>query len=80
MATEQESREQLVEVVGGALAAYDAVVAERDAYKEALENADADKAQAVADANAANDAGDAEFNLSQVDRLRQFQANPEPTA
>ena len=79
---ELQSRAELSDAIAGALGAYDAVVAERDQYKEALESADADKAAAVAaavqDANESNDAGDAAFNTEQVEKLRRLQAQPTP--
>jgi septal ring factor EnvC (AmiA/AmiB activator) len=78
MATETETREQLVAAVGGALAHIDTLTADNAALRAALEQADADRAAAVAAEREANDAGDAEFNASQVDRLRVFVAEPTP--
>jgi hypothetical protein len=81
-AREDETRAELTAAIDGALSAYDAVVAERDEYKAALEQADADKAAAVAAAvaetNEANDNLDADFNAGQVEKLRRLQAQPEP--
>lgn len=86
---EQQSRDDLSAAITGALAAYDAVVAERDQLRAALQAADADKAAAVADAVAADDSDDAAYNESQVAALRRLQGgsdpapaptpNPEPT-
>jgi hypothetical protein len=79
-AREDETRAELSAAIDGALSAYDAVVAERDQYKAALETADADKAAAVAAAvaetNDANDALDADWNEGEVEKLRRLQAAP----
>jgi hypothetical protein len=81
-AREDETRAELSAAIDGALGAYDAVVAERDQYKAALEQADANQAAAVAAAvaetNEANDNLDADFNVGQVEKLRRLQAEPQP--
>ena len=88
MATEQETRDQLSGAITGALAAYDQVVRERDQYRAQLEQADAEAANRVATALAAEAAEDVQFNQSKVEELRRLQpvvtdpgegGAPEPT-
>jgi chromosome segregation ATPase len=88
MATEQETRDQLSGAITGALAAYDQVVRERDQYRTQLEQADAEAANRVATALAAEAAEDVQFNQSKVEELRRLQpavtdpgegGAPEPT-
>lgn len=79
VATEQESREALNAAITGTLAYVDEVVRERDEYKAALEVADAEQAEAVANALADEAAEDAVYNESKVEELRRLQQNPEPT-
>lgn len=78
--SENATRAALVEAISGTLGAYDALAAENDQLRTALESADSDAAArvaaAVAEANEANNALDAEFNAGQVDRLRRFQTAP----
>lgn len=86
MTRETDTRNELAAAIAGALEAYDAEHSRAEAYKaahdnlvtettslrEALRTADADKAAAIEEANRVNDEGDADFNATQVDRLRRL--------